>query len=1142
MMGPPEDALARSEGSSTANREQLELVHRNSLRLLKLVNTLLDFSRIEAGRIQASYEPTDLGLLTAELASVFRSAIERAEMKLVVECVPLSEPVYIDREMWEKIVFNLISNAFKFTFEGEIAVSLCEVGDAVELTVRDTGTGIPEKEIPRLFDRFHRVKGARGRSYEGSGIGLALVQELAKLHGGNVRVESAVDHGSSFIVSIPRGKSHLLADRIRAERALASTGLRSNAYVEEVLRWLPDAARTGGIADAFADRRTEDLPREALPESGGAIGQRILLADDNADMRDYVRRLLVQSGYEVETLADGLAALSAARARRPDLVLTDVMMPGLDGFGLLREFRADSMLGAVPIILLSARAGEEARIEGMHAGADDYLIKPFSARELLARVESHLKMARFRDEAAESGRLRTAGFETLLNHAPLGVYLVDADFRISEVNPVALPVFGGIPGGVVGRDFDDVIHILWEKEYADEVVSTFRHTLETGESYRAPERAQYRADRGVTEYYEWTLDRIPLPDGRFGVVCYFRDISTQVQAREEIARSEERFRAFVTASSDVVYQMSPDWTEMRNLQGRDFLPDAKSPIRNWIDKYVHPDDRAHVRAAIQEAIRTKSVFQLEHRVIRKDGALGWTFSRAIPLRNAQGEIVEWFGAAADVTERKRAEQAVARLTEHSEQQRRLYQTILSSTPDLIYIFDLNHRFTYANEALLAMWGKTAEEAIGKNCLELGYEPWHAAMHDREIEQVIATKRSIRGDVPFSGTHGRRIYDYIFVPVLDKNGDVEAIAGTTRDVTDRKLSEERIRDSEERLRFMAESMPQKIFTAKPNGEMDYFNWQWMEFTGLTFEHLQGWNWTEVIHPDDAAENLRVWRHSVDSGEPIQLIHRFRRADGAYRWHLTRAHAMRANDGKVTMWIGSSTEIHEQKDTEENLRRANQDLEQFAYAATHDLQEPLRSITIYSDLLSKRYGARLEGQALEFLNYMRGGATRMEMLVRDLLSYTHAGKLEAPIELTDAGDCLRIALANLAAAIDESGAQVSSESLPTLRVYGTHLQQIFQNLIGNAIKYRCPDTAPIVHVTARRENNHWHFIVSDNGIGIEPQYKERIFGLFKRLHTNDKYSGTGVGLALCQRIVERNHGLIWVESEPGRGSQFHFTLPV
>jgi PAS domain S-box-containing protein len=388
MMGPLEDALADPEGLSLANRERLELARRNALRQLKLVNTLLDFSRIEDGRIQASYEPLDLSTLTAELASVFRSAIERAGMRLEVHCLPLSEPVYVDREMWEKIVLNLLSNAFKFTFSGEIEVSLQPAGSEVQLTVRDSGTGIPADELPRLFERFHRVKGAAGRSFEGSGIGLALVQELARLHGGRVDVESEVGRGSAFRVTLPLGKAHLPADRIEAARTLASTGLRAEAVVAEALRWLPD--------ERFPEAASPEEPVPA-PLSLTPAGERILLADDNADMRDYVRRLL--TGYEVETVSDGAAALSAARQRPPDLVLTDVMMPGLDGFELLRELRADPRTREVPVILLSARAGEESRIEGLAAGADDYLIKPFSARELLARVQAHLQLTRLRRES-----------------------------------------------------------------------------------------------------------------------------------------------------------------------------------------------------------------------------------------------------------------------------------------------------------------------------------------------------------------------------------------------------------------------------------------------------------------------------------------------------------------------------------------------------------------------------------------------------------------------------------------------------------------------------------------------------------------------------------------------------------------------
>src|SRR5262249_13505285 len=282
----------------------------------KLVNMLLDFSRIEAGRIQAVYEPVDLAALTADLASVFRSAIERAGMRLIVDCPPLDQPVYVDREMWEKITLNLISNAFKFTFEGQIEVSLKTAGGSVELTVRDTGAGIPAEELPHIFDRFHRVKGVRGRSYEGSGIGLALVQELVKLHGGTARVESEVGRGSAFIVAIPLGKAHLPAEHIGAARTLASTGLRGEAYIEEALRWLPEGdGATGGRGDRAKSRlRPHGPPLESSPglPLPPSPRPRILLADDNADMREYVRRLLSEQ-YEVVAVADGEEALKAAR-------------------------------------------------------------------------------------------------------------------------------------------------------------------------------------------------------------------------------------------------------------------------------------------------------------------------------------------------------------------------------------------------------------------------------------------------------------------------------------------------------------------------------------------------------------------------------------------------------------------------------------------------------------------------------------------------------------------------------------------------------------------------------------------------------------------------------------------------------------
>ena len=436
MLGPLEDALNDVSGAvlPASQRERLDLVHRNSLRLLKLVNSLLDFSRMEAGRMRARFQPTDLAALTRDLASSFRSATDRAGLALAIDCPLLPEPVHVDRDMWEKIVLNLVSNAFKFTFEGGIAVELraSSDGSAATLRVRDTGTGIPRAELPRLFERFHRIEGARSRTFEGSGIGLALVSELIRQHGGTISVDSDVGRGSTFTVTIPFGRAHLPAERIAAEAEPAGLGTRADAYVQEALRWLPDAddAPAQALASAVDDPGADDAAR--------GHGERVVLADDNADMREYIRRLLDAQGYRVEAVVDGEAALAATRRARPALILTDVMMPRLDGLGLLAVVRGDAALRDLPVIFLSARAGEEARVEGLDAGADDYVGKPFSARELLARVRVNIELACMRREADAAQREQAARLEAVLATVPTAVWFTH--------DPDANHVFGNAHG------------------------------------------------------------------------------------------------------------------------------------------------------------------------------------------------------------------------------------------------------------------------------------------------------------------------------------------------------------------------------------------------------------------------------------------------------------------------------------------------------------------------------------------------------------------------------------------------------------------------------------------------------------------------------------------------------------------------
>ena len=438
MIGPTEDALGSPE--QALRGEELETVHRNELRLLKLVNTLLDFSRIEAGRVTATFEATDLAALTADLASAFRSATERAGLQLVVDCPPLPSAVYVDREMWEKIVLNLLSNAFKFTFQGSIGVAVAATDTHVELRVRDTGIGIAPHDLDHIFDRFHRIERTAARTHEGSGIGLALVRELVAIHGGTVDAASVLGEGTVFTVRLPVGTAHLARERIapvsgRGDARSAPLALGATPYVEEALRWLP--AETS----AHTDRQ---------PEPTGTTA-RILVADDNADMRDYLSRLL-SARFQVEVVGDGTAALEAVRRRPPDVIISDVMMPGLDGFQLLAALRADEAVHTTPFILLSARAGEEARIDGLHAGADDYLVKPFSARELIARVDAQLVRAKLRSlEEAQAVRLAS-----VFAHAPVGIATLKGAAHVFEfANRRYLDLIGGRP--VEGKPIRDAL-------------------------------------------------------------------------------------------------------------------------------------------------------------------------------------------------------------------------------------------------------------------------------------------------------------------------------------------------------------------------------------------------------------------------------------------------------------------------------------------------------------------------------------------------------------------------------------------------------------------------------------------------------------------------------------------------------------
>ncbi|WP_313739130.1 response regulator [Pseudomonas sp.] len=535
MLGPLEDMLGRpdeAQGSPVVSRHELELVQRNGQRLLRLVNSLLDFSRMEAGRMRASFAPVDLAVYTAELASSFRSAMTRAGLDFRIDCASLGEPVWIDQELWEKVVLNLISNAFKYTLRGGVRVRMERKAERAVLSVIDSGVGIPHSELGKVFDRFHRIEGQIGRTHEGTGIGLALVKDLTELHGGAVRVSSQIGVGTTFEVSMPFGYGHLPDASRVPQRPQLSTATRADTFVAEALRWLPDQDNAEAGETSLDDVQNRVWGR----------GERIILADDNSDMRAYVERLLREAGYQVLAVADGRAAVDAAQQTLPDLVLSDVMMPVLDGFGVIRALRTDERTSEVPIILLSARAGEEASIEGIAAGADDYLVKPFSARELIARVEGAMRLARLRRETANVLRQANEVLESRVrertrerdqmwaySHDLIGI--ADSQGLWVSINPAWTRSLGWKADEIVGKTSE------W-LEHPDDQARTRREIARlAGGAPTLNFENRFRTRSGNYRTLSWRA----VPEGGL-LYCVARDVTAEHERTAELEQAKDALR------------------------------------------------------------------------------------------------------------------------------------------------------------------------------------------------------------------------------------------------------------------------------------------------------------------------------------------------------------------------------------------------------------------------------------------------------------------------------------------------------------------------------------------------------------------------------------------------------------------------
>jgi PAS domain S-box-containing protein len=789
------------------------------------------------------------------------------------------------------------------------------------------------------------------------------------------------------------------------------------------------------------------------------------------------------------------------------------------------------------------------------------------------------------------GSIKDSVFREMLEALPVAIYTTDDEGRLTYFNRASVKLSGRVPE--LGTDQWCVTWKLFFPDGAPLPHDQCPMALAL-KGYDVPTGIEYIAERPDGTRFWFTPCPGVLRDdqGRIvGGINLLVDITDRKTAELRSERDTLLLSAIVGSSDDAIISKDLDGVISSWNKGAErlFGYTSEEAIGKTVAELLIPFDRQDEETNILDRLRRgERVDHFETVRRRKDGALLDISLTISPMRDAQGRIIGASKIARDISGEKRAERAIqalnAQLTIDLAAMTRMQQistrmTQLGNLPRLLdEILDVAVEITGADMGNIQLLDDGELKIAAHRGFGSPFLDFYDSVRSGEVACGMAAERGERVIVEdvasspiFAGTRalgvmlGAGVLSVESTPLVTRGGQVVGVLSThyrarrrpadrdlrlldivarqTADLIERQRAEADLLASEARFRQLADAMPQIVWTARPDGYVDYYNERWYEFTGFGRDAFGDSSWEPILHVEDVGRTKDVYYSAIRSGQPYNIEYRLWDCrQGRFRWFVGRALPVRDGRGRIVKWFGTCTDIDEQKRVQDELRRINQDLEQFAYSASHDLQEPVRSVKVFSELLAKRYGDELDDEALKFMGFVRSGAIRMETMVRDLLAYTRATSLDQPVETADATEALKSVLSNLAVAISEAGANVTAGPLPSLPVHATHLQQLFQNLIGNAVKYRSPERPPLVHIMAERQDGSWLFTVNDNGIGIDPKYRETIFGLFKRLHTTEEYSGTGIGLSLCQRIVNRYHGRIWVESEPGQGSTFRFTLPV
>lgn len=605
-----------------------------------------------------------------------------------------------------------------------------------------------------------------------------------------------------------------------------------------------------------------------------------------------------------------------------------------------------------------------------------------------------------------------------------------------------------------------------------------------------------------------------------------------------------------------------------NNELRDFvgMPPNSDPadIQRVGNGYIHPEDIDMVMKHWQRSAETGEDYEVQFRMRSAvTGEYRILLGKATPYRNRNGEIEKWYGSNTDLTE-------LNRLQEISSAQSREFVSMADSVPLHLWVCDNEQNMLFANARVAQAIGSLSDDP------HLNSQRYFECFHPDDalkLEKIYSAAKEqgipFQTDARFcpAGSDGYLTLLISMHPQKDEKGNIARWYGSATDISQIQQLQNELRLKEEDISALADRIPHLVWGTDASGQLIYVNQQFLDYIGVAREDVY-YNdlWAEFVHPEDRAFTFAAWSHSLDSGEKYEVEYRYRNKEGQYRWKLVRGTPIYDNEGQISRWFGTITDIEDKKQMEQllldtrlvleqhvqdrtaelqrsnqALMASNQELEQFAYVASHDLKEPLRMITIYTQMLAKGIDFDKHKDLKEYVDFTIDGVKRMTELITDLLKYARVTRSVPDFERINLSDVLLLAQRHLKLKAEETGAIIHvPEQMPDVQGVQSLLVQLFQNLLDNAMKFMAPGSTPEIQVRARTEGDMVICTVEDNGIGISMEFKERVFVIFQRLHTREQYPGTGIGLSVCKKIVNLHGGEIWVESTPGEGTAFHFTL--